>query len=122
MLARMSYVFSKDNKELGSTTVEAVSMSSQTVDCTSLSSHDGTPPTDWPHLQHEDPVISRVPGTLIQNQSLNKLKPDTPAELTWMLRERDRLAIQDGILYRRRMVEDSEKLVLPTDDAKSGSS
>lgn len=60
--------------------------------------------------------------TLIQNQSLNKFKPDTPTELTWMLRERDRLAIQDGILYRRRMVEDSEKLVLPTDDAKSGSS
>ena len=98
-------------EELPEPMVEAVSMFSQAVDHTVVGHHDNTPPTNWPRLQHEDSTISRVLGLLNRNQSLDKLKADTP-DLSWMLRERARLVVKEGILYRRRMVEGTEKLQL----------
>ena len=94
--------------------VEAISMSSQTVDHTLFGSSGSSLPVDWSSLQQKDPVIGRVLSTLHRAQSLDQLRSDNP-ESAWMFRERSRLVLKDGVLYRRRSVENSEKLqsVLP---------
>ena len=46
-----------------------------------------------------------------RTRSLDHFRPDNP-ELAWMFRERSRLVLQDGVLYRRRTVEGREKLQL----------
>lgn len=91
--------------------VEATSMSSQAVDHTLFGGSGSSLPVDWLSLQQKDPVISRVLNILHRNQPLDQLTLDNP-ELTWMFRERSRLVRKAGVLYRRRTVEDGEKLQL----------
>ncbi|KAL9972948.1 hypothetical protein ACROYT_G019348 [Oculina patagonica] len=94
--------------------VEAISMSSQAVDHTLFGSSGSSLPVDWLSLQQKDPAISHVLNILHRNQPLDQLTLDNP-ELTWMFRERSRLVRKDGVLYRRRTVEDGVnlQLVLP---------
>ena len=91
--------------------VEAISMSPQTVDHTLLRWLRKQSSVNWASLQQKDPVIGHVLNILYRTQSLDQLKPDDP-ELTWMFRERSRLVLKGGVLYRRHTVEDSEKLQL----------
>ena len=91
--------------------VEAISMSSQTVDHTLFGGSGSSLPVDWSSLQHKDPVIGHVLSILHRTQSLDQLKSDNP-EFVWMFRERSRLVLKDGVLYRRHTVENSEKLQL----------
>ncbi len=89
-------------------------MSSQAVGHILFGSSGSSLPVDWLSLQQKDPAMSRVLNILHQNQPLDQLTLDNP-ELTWMFRERSRLVRKDGVLYRRRTVEDGEnlQLVLP---------
>ena len=92
-------------------TVEAISMSTQAVEQPMKVGSGSSPIPNWPCLQQEDPDICRVLALLTSNQSLDRLNPVTPA-LAWLLRERARLVLKSGTLYRRRIVDDAEQLQL----------
>ena len=92
-------------------TVEAISMSTQAVEQPMKVGSGSSPIPNWPRLQQEDPDICRVLALLTSNQSLDRLNPVTPA-LAWLLRERARLVLKSGTLYRRRIVDDAEQLQL----------
>ncbi|XP_071478188.1 uncharacterized protein [Diadema antillarum] len=73
-------------------------------------------PPDWPKEQRKDPVISKV-ITYVVSGALPPVgqRKREETEVQMLLREWDRLAMRDGILYRRRVVNDKQvwQLVLP---------
>ena len=85
--------FNPDNIPLP--VVEAISMSSQTVDHTLFGGSGSSLPLDWSSLQQKDPLIGRVLSILHLAQSLDQLRSDNP-ESVWMFRERSRLVLKDG--------------------------
>ena len=84
-------------------------MSSQTVDHTPFGSSEDSLQVDWASLQQRDPVVARLLSILHRTQSLDQLRSDN-TEFVWMFRERSRLVLKDGVLYRQRTVENNEKL------------
>ena len=87
----------------------SISMLSRTVDHTLFGGSGNSLPVDWSSLQLKDAFFDHVLTILHRTQSLDQLRSDN-AEFVWMFRERSRLVLKDGVLYRQRTVENNEKL------------
>ena len=108
--------FSSD--EIQAPAVEAVYMSSEAVPTDSLPRHEelfSWSSNDWRRLQDQDRVIAHVLRILHSEQectSTRGQRSQLPKDVYCLLREKRRLVIQDGILYRTRHNDGEERLQL----------
>ena len=108
--------FSSD--EIQAPAVEAVYMSSEAVPTDSLPGHEelsSWSSNDWRRLQDQDRVIAHVLRILHSEQectSTRGQRSQLPKDVYCLLREKRRLVIQDGILYRTRHNDGEERLQL----------
>ena len=107
---------------VGTPAIEAISMQSEAVPHTLV-----TPPmpsqtdlrmmspAEWTRLQEADPIIGRVLD-ILERDIVPQHHPKAEApDVLRLLKDRDRMSLRDGILFRRRIVDGSEtfQLVLP---------
>ncbi|KAK3742406.1 hypothetical protein QZH41_020713, partial [Actinostola sp. cb2023] len=104
-----------DDETLACPSVEALAMQSAAIPDVLFSQHTNfkvMATADWIKLQREDPIISRA-TTLLHDQNVN---PERESRLVrQILRDRERLTLRNGVLFRRRLVDEKEvfQLVLP---------
>ena len=73
-------------------------------------------PAEWIKLQEEDPVIGKVREILQKQGDVSECRSTLGGQqVLCLLKEKDRLCLRDGILFRRRIIDGSKsfQFVLP---------